>query len=83
MSRLRGWFSERDILEVETPALSVAAATDPNIESLSTRTVGRHLFLHTSPEFPMKRLLAAGSGVIYQVSRDSNVLFLTLGISEA
>lgn len=66
---LREWFRERDVLEVETPALSAYAATDPNIESLATRTGGRDYFLHTSPEFPMKRLLASGSGDIYQLCR--------------
>ncbi len=66
---LREWFREREVLEVETPALSGSAATDPNIESLRTRIGRRDYFLHTSPEFPMKRLLASGSGDIYQVCR--------------
>ena len=59
------------MLEVETPALSAAAASDPQIESLTTQVAGisRPLFLSSSPEFPMKRLLAAGSGDIYQVCK--------------
>ncbi len=59
-------------MEVETPACSAAAVTDPVLESLATgcSTPGSgRLFLHTSPEFPMKRLLAAGAGPIYQVCR--------------
>jgi lysyl-tRNA synthetase class 2 len=69
LASLRRWFSERGVLEVETPALSARAATDPNIESLTTETGSREYFLHTSPEFPMKRLLASGSGDIFQVCR--------------
>jgi lysyl-tRNA synthetase class 2 len=58
-------------MEVETPVLSSSGTTDPNIHSLSTRVAGfsAPLYLHTSPEFPMKRLLAAGSGDIYQLAR--------------
>ena len=69
LQALREWFRERDVLEVETPALSGSAATDPNIDSLRTRIGRQDYFLHTSPEFPMKRLLASGSGDIYQVCR--------------
>ncbi len=64
----------RGILEVETPILDASGNTDPNIESLraNVRHGGadpRQFYLHTSPEFPMKRLLAAGSGPIYQIVR--------------
>ena len=58
------------MLEVETPALSAAAITDPQLASFGTLysgpgpRYGQMLYLHTSPEFPMKRLLAAGSGCI-------------------
>ena len=69
LDSLRQWFRDRGVLEVETPALSASAVTDPNIESLETATGGRGHFLHTSPEFPMKRLLASGSGDIFQVCR--------------
>jgi lysyl-tRNA synthetase class 2 len=71
LSRTRAFFEQRGVLEVETPVLSVAGTTDPNIQSLTTRVAGLSsvLYLHTSPEFPMKRLLAAGSGDIYQIAR--------------
>ena len=71
---MRAFFSERKVLEVDTPVLSQAAITDPNIESFVTHCSvssekNNRLFLHTSPEFPMKRLLAAGSGSIYQICK--------------
>jgi lysyl-tRNA synthetase class 2 len=75
LARIRAFFSERDILEVETPLLSQAATTDSHLASFSTQFTGPGfgaglpLFLHTSPEFPMKRLLAAGSGSIYQICK--------------
>ena len=71
LQRIRAFFQVREVLEVETPLLSSAAATDPHIESY----VIKHLqhdkprYLHTSPEFAMKRLLAAGSGSIYQICK--------------
>jgi lysyl-tRNA synthetase class 2 len=65
--------ARRKILEVETPALSAAAAADPNILSLAAEVNGpggtRRAFLHTSPEFHMKRLLADGSGPIFQIAK--------------
>jgi len=61
----RCFFQQRDVLEVETPALSQAGNTDPFIESFQLGQI----YLHTSPEYPMKRLLAAGSGDIYQICK--------------
>jgi lysyl-tRNA synthetase class 2 len=72
LREIREFFDTRGLLEVETPALSRAAATDVHIDSFAVTSgngAAPTLYLHTSPEFPMKRLLAAGSGPIYQVSR--------------
>lgn len=73
-ARIRAFFAGRQVLEVETPVLSHAAVSDPYLNPLYTQVnqpgVGEHrLFLHTSPEYPMKRLLAAGSGCIYQLCK--------------
>ena len=75
LARIRAFFAARGVLEAETPVLSAAAITDPHLASFGTLysgpgpLYGRTLYLHTSPEFPMKRLLAAGSGCIYQIAR--------------
>jgi lysyl-tRNA synthetase class 2 len=72
---IRVFFAERDVLEVETPVMSEAGNTEPNIESFSTRFTG-HVdagsplrWLRTSPEYPLKRLLAAGVGDCYELGR--------------
>lgn len=69
LADIRAFFACRGVLEVETPCLSTAGATDPAIQSLSVPMGGGRRWLHSSPEFPMKRLLAAGSGDIYQIAR--------------
>lgn len=75
LARTRHFFAARGVLEVETPALSAAATPAPHLASLGVDYHGPHapadgrLHLHTSPEYPMKRLLAAGSGSIYQICR--------------
>jgi len=71
MAAAREFFASRGVLEVETPILSSAAVTDPQIESLATRVAGMASpsFLCTSPEYAMKRLLAAGCGDIYQICK--------------
>ncbi|WP_417566346.1 EF-P lysine aminoacylase EpmA [Marinobacter sp.] len=69
---VRGFFAQRGVLEVETPILGQRGVTDPNLDgiqahvSAGARTGG---WLQTSPEYHMKRLLAAGCGSAYQVSR--------------
>ena len=67
--QVRVFFAERQVLEVETPALSQAGNTDPFIDSFTVNTVAGLRYLHTSPEYPMKRLLVAGSGDIYQICK--------------
>ncbi len=70
LRRAREFFDAREILEVDTPILSKFAVTDPYIESLSACSVSEaDLFLHTSPEYKMKRLLAAGFGDICQICK--------------
>lgn len=63
---IRGFLSDQGVTEVETPLISAAGNTDPEIESIKTLDGG---YLRTSPEFPLKRLLAAGSGDIFEMGR--------------
>lgn len=70
---IRSFFSERNVLEVETPLLGHGSGTDPQLEFFTTEfclsPTQQTLFLQTSPEFAMKRLLAAGSGSIFQICK--------------
>ncbi|MGK0298081.1 MAG: lysyl-tRNA synthetase class 2 [Gammaproteobacteria bacterium] len=72
---IRRFMDERNIMEVETPILSRSGNTDPNLVSLHTQRLdidnnnSPPLYLNTSPEFAMKRLLASGSGSIYQITK--------------
>jgi len=72
VAAIREFFAARDVLEIETPALSSTGTTDPQLQSITARaeTLGpAPAYLATSPEHAMKRLLAAGSGDIYQICR--------------
>jgi elongation factor P--(R)-beta-lysine ligase len=75
LAKIRLFFSQRQVLEVETPILSPATITDPQIQSFKTQYWAHPndrkttLYLQTSPEFAMKRLLSAGSGPIYQICK--------------
>jgi lysyl-tRNA synthetase class 2 len=69
---LRKFFADREVFEVETPILSAGCVPDPHIEPFCTDYNAPNpklLFLHTTPELPMKRRLAAGRGAIFQISK--------------
>ena len=75
LAKIRHFFAKRGVLEVETPVLSKCAVSDPFIDSLEVSFGFRpgiedeRLYLQTSPEYAMKRLLAAGSGDIYSMAK--------------
>ncbi|MBA3710392.1 MAG: hypothetical protein H0W83_16410, partial [Planctomycetes bacterium] len=64
----RGFFAHRDVLEVDTPVLQGGANLDPGIRPFRVDTDGRTRFLPTSPEHPLKRLVAAGSGPVWTLA---------------
>lgn len=75
LKTIRDFFQNRGVLEVETPLISQSTITDPHLHSLTTAliypgsTKSQCYYLQTSPEFHMKRLLAAGSGAIFQICK--------------
>ena len=69
LGKIRAFFLAKDVLEVETPILSQAGVCDPHLKNLTTEINDKQYYLQTSPEFAMKRLLCAGSGDIYQISK--------------
>ena len=78
LTNIRTFFSERDVIEVETPLLSHGTVTDVHLETFTTEfnysqdshcSESESLYLQTSPEFAMKRLLASGFGSCYQICK--------------
>ncbi|MBS9811226.1 MULTISPECIES: elongation factor P--(R)-beta-lysine ligase [Vibrio] len=75
IASIRQFFADRQVMEVDTPTMSHATVTDIHLHTFQTEFVGpgyadgSKLFFMTSPEFHMKRLLAAGSGCIYQINK--------------
>lgn len=70
--QIRNFFAQRQVLEVETPILSSAANSDVEIEVFSTQAIAENkpaAYLRTSPEFFHKRLLAAGSGDVFEIAK--------------
>ncbi len=68
LARARAYFASQHVIEVHTPLLSRSAPSEPQIESIAALPAqGPPLYLQTSPEYPIKRLLAAGMGDCYQI----------------
>lgn len=76
LAQVRDFFSRQGVMEVDTPVLATTSVTDINIESITARVNQSECYLQTSPEYFMKRLLAAGVGDIYcmgKVFRDGEI----------
>ena len=73
LQNIRCFFTERGVLEVETPLMCSAIGTDPHLDFFTTtyqcKPKQLTLFLQTSPEFAMKRLLSSGCGSIFQICK--------------
>lgn len=73
LAEVRRFFAEREVLEVETPLLDTSSVTDVHIQSFEVgaeeNALNQALFLQTSPEYAMKRMLSADSGPIYQICK--------------
>ncbi|MFN0064844.1 MAG: EF-P lysine aminoacylase GenX [Chlamydiales bacterium] len=66
-AHVRQFFAMREVIEVDTPLLARSCPIDTHIEIVGAQVMGRRGYLHSSPEFAMKRLLAEGAGDIYQM----------------
>ncbi len=69
LALLRAWFAARGFLEVETPVVCSSPGVETHLAALETRVCGRRMYLTTSPEFHMKRLVAVGFDRVFQVTR--------------
>ncbi len=67
LRQIRTFFFERRVLEVTTPTIGIAGASDPHLDNLTLNLGSQLGYLQTSPEYAMKRLVAGGSGPIYQI----------------
>jgi elongation factor P--(R)-beta-lysine ligase len=68
LAKARSFFAQRKILEVDVPIINHSASIDVHIDLVHAVCCGKRAFLHSSPEYGMKRLLAEGIGDIYQIS---------------
>lgn len=68
LAKIRNFFFQRKVLEVDCPALSLTAQIDPHIDVMKVCLANTKGYLHTSPEYRMKRLLSYGIKDIYQLS---------------
>ncbi len=69
LQKLRAFFDQHNLIEVETPLLGREVVVDVHLDPIGVPLSGNSYFLQTSPELAMKRMLAAGCGDIYQITR--------------
>jgi lysyl-tRNA synthetase class 2 len=69
LAKIRDFFARHNVLEVDTQLLSRSTITDTQLSALSLQYYGETFYLQTSPEYAMKRLLAAGAPDIYQLGK--------------